>query len=102
VINASCHLLSCNLQHVILKKLQDDYSEMKFNIEATKKALGEIEQRRQRQKRDSADDDIEESTTRLYGLSDREGRISELASSIKDLMQSVKAQVKEAKEQLKR
>lgn len=78
------------------RKLQDDSAEIKFSVEATRKALLELESRRP--KRDAeAEEEVEGRLTRLR---DSMARISNVRENVSKMMKTLKSRVADARQKI--
>ncbi len=85
------------------RRLQDDYAEMRFSVDATRKALADIDassraqlKRRRRQTEDALAEAAEadaEAGRRLGGIGVRADNIERMKDGIEDLLVSVKARL---------
>ncbi|TRY60964.1 hypothetical protein TCAL_05712 [Tigriopus californicus] len=86
-INARADEITRNIGQA--RTLQDNHEQMKFSLEATKKALDEIESQ-DRQKRDTGDIPESEMNERLASLNNRQGRVTNLQDSVKGMIGKLK------------
>jgi chromosome segregation ATPase len=98
------------------KTIQDDYADLKFALEATKKSLKEIEdrrrqKRRQRQKREEdgledidEEDDLEEEQEmkgKVEALLKKEAQLDGLSGSVRGMMDTLRSRIGKIRGSLK-
>ncbi len=88
------------------RKLQDDFEELKFSLDATKKALDEIDasknQRREKREGEKEEIDGADFGGRLEKLATQDERMNVLRDSIKEMLNTLKDRLDDARGNISR
>lgn len=85
---------------VTAKTLLDDSATIKFAVDATKKALDDLESRRPKRDADPGDADPEDMDRRLKVLRNSASRFKSLRSNLTKIMNTVKSRLSEVRDKL--